>query len=220
MFQNMTMTSLPPFSRRGFLGLAASALLAAGLPGAALAAPSETVQKIADHFSSIRTMTGDFIQFGPRGEQTGGTFYIQRPGKVRFNYEKPSSYRVIADGKSVVIENPKLKTSDLYLLSKTPLKLLLDDRIDLSGSKVKSVEEEGDAITIVMTDKSVFGNARITMMFSTKDYSLIQWTITDAQGKDTTVMIDNVRHGVKIDPALFKIDYAKNRELNTKKSNR
>ena len=64
------------------------------------------------------------MQFGPRGEQTGGKFYIQRPGKIRFNYEAPSGFRVISDGKSVVIDNRKLNTMDLYPLSKTPLKLL------------------------------------------------------------------------------------------------
>ncbi len=41
-----------------------------------------------------------------------------------------------------MINNPKLKTMDLYPLSKTPLKLLLDERIDLSGSNMKSVKEE------------------------------------------------------------------------------
>lgn len=170
-------------------------------------AASEAAQKIADHFSSIRTMAGEFVQFGPRGEKTGGKFYIQRPGKIRFNYEAPSAYRVVADGKSVVISNAKLKTADLYPLSKTPLKLLLDDRIDLSGARVQKVTEDPDLTTIVLADKSVFGNSRITMMFDPKSSELRQWTITDAQGKDTTVMIFNVQSGVKLDPKFFEIDY-------------
>jgi outer membrane lipoprotein-sorting protein len=159
-------------------------------------------------------MSGNFIQFGPRGEQTGGTFYIQRPGKVRFNYEAPSGYRVISDGKMLVIDNKKMNTMDLYPLSKTPLKLLLDDRIDLSGKKLKSVKEEADLTTIQLADKSVFGNSIITLMFDPKSYDLRQWTITDAQGKDTTVLIDNVKHDVAIDPALFQVDYKRNYKLN------
>jgi outer membrane lipoprotein-sorting protein len=183
-------------------------------------ASSGAAQKIADHFSSIRSMSGDFIQFGPRGEQTGGKFYIQRPGKIRFNYEAPSAYRVISDGKSVVIDNKKLNTMDLYPLSKTPLKLLLDERIDLTGNRVKSVKEEADLITIQLADKSVFGNSRITMMFDARNYDLRQWTITDAQGKDTTVLIDNVKQGVQLDASLFKIDYRRNFEVNQKNKNR
>jgi outer membrane lipoprotein-sorting protein len=154
-------------------------------------------------------MSGEFVQFGPRGEQTGGQFFIARPGKIRFNYEAPSNFKVIADGKSVVINNPKLETWDLYSLSQTPLKLLLGDRIDLSGSRVKNVKEEADLTTITLADKSVFGNSTITMMFDPASKDLRQWTITDAQGKDTTVMIFNVKQGVKIDPGLFAIDYRK-----------
>jgi len=181
---------------------------------------TQTVQRIADHFASIRTMSGDFVQFGPRGEQTGGKFYIQRPGKIRFNYEGPSNFRVIADGKSVVIENMKLRTSDLYPLSKTPLKLLLDDRIDLSGGRVKSVKEEDDLTTIQLADKSVFGNSTITMKFNPQTSELLEWTITDAKGKDTTVMISNVQNGVQLDQSMFEINYQRNREINQKKGQR
>jgi outer membrane lipoprotein-sorting protein len=215
-------------SRRRFLALAlaASGLFALqtvpGMAplGAATAAPSETAQKIADHFASVRTMTGEFVQFGPRGEQTGGKFYIERPGKIRFNYEGNSGFRVISDGESVVLDNRKMKTMDLYPLSKTPLKLLLDERIDLSGNKVRSVKEEDDLTTIQLADKSVFGNSTITMMFDPKSYELRQWTITDAQGKDTTVMIFDVQQGVKLDPGLFTIDYRRNIELNKNKGSR
>lgn len=176
-------------------------------PASAQAAASEAAQEIASHFSSVRTMSGEFVQFGPRGEQTGGKFVIERPGRIRFDYEAPSNFKVIADGKSVVINNPKLETWDLYSLSQTPLKLLLDERIDLSGARVKEVKEEADLTTITLADKSVFGNSTITMMFDPATKDLKQWTITDAQGKDTTVMIFNVQKGVQVDPGLFAIDY-------------
>lgn len=205
------------FSGAASLAFAVAAFVAVS---PAEAAASDEAQKIADHFSSVRSMSGEFVQFGPKGEQTGGKFYIQRPGKIVFNYEKPSAYKVVSDGKSVVILNSKLNTSDLYPLSKTPLKLLLDDHIDLSGGQVKSVEEASDLTTIKMADKQVFGNSTITMMFDPESNELRQWTITDAKGKDTTVMIFNVQEGVKIDPAMFTIDYKKNTDLNRNGSNR
>ncbi|WP_378946978.1 outer membrane lipoprotein carrier protein LolA [Mesorhizobium sp. ANAO-SY3R2] len=210
-------------TRRRLLGLAAAMALTAAplmVPSASAAAQaSDAAQRIADHFSSVRSMSGEFVQFGPRGEQTGGKFYLQRPGKIRFNYEAPSSFRVISDGQSVVIFNSKMRTSDVYPLSKTPLKLLLDDRIDLSGSKVKSVREEEDLTTIKLSDGALFGRSTITMMFDPKTYELRQWTITDAQGKDTTVMVFNVKEGGTFGPDTFRIDYKLNRELNTRKKN-
>ncbi|MCA0276044.1 MAG: outer membrane lipoprotein carrier protein LolA [Proteobacteria bacterium] len=210
-------------TRRRLLGLAAAIALTA-TPLIALQAPAQAqatdaAQRIADHFSSVRSMSGEFVQFGPRGEQTGGKFFLERPGKIRFNYEAPSNFKVISDGQSVVILNSKMRTSDLYPLSKTPLKLLLDDRIDLSGNKVKSVTEEDDLTTIKLSDKQVFGNSTITMMFDPKSYDLRQWTITDTQGKDTTVMVFNVKVGGSFPADTFKIDYKLNRELNARKSN-
>ncbi len=164
-----------------------------------------TAQKIADHFSSVKTMQGEFVQFGPRGEQTGGKFYIQRPGKLRFNYDEPSPMRVISDGKQVVIGNQKLKTWDVYPLSKTPLSLLLADSIDLSTDMVRQVKEDPDLTTIVLGNKTIFGDSLITMMFDTKTYDLRQWTITDAQAKETSVIIMNVQTGVDFDPRIFRM---------------
>jgi outer membrane lipoprotein-sorting protein len=194
------------FSRRTLLTGGGLCLL--GLTGALPAfAASKAPQEIADHFASVKTMAGEFVQLGPKGEQTGGKFFIQRPGKIRFNYEAPSNIRVIADGKSVVVNNKKLDTWDIYPLSKTPLKLLLDDRIDLSANSVRKVEEAPDLTTIVMGNKSVFGDAQITLLFDPNNYELRQWTVKDAQGKETTVMIFNVQTDVKIDKKLFSIDY-------------
>jgi outer membrane lipoprotein-sorting protein len=191
--------------------------IAASLCAPAAHAASAAAQKIATHFSSVQTMTGDFVQFGPKGEQTGGKFFIERPGKIRFNYEKPSPIRVVADGKSVVINNKKLDTWDIYSLNKTPLKLLLSENIDLTDGKVKNVKEEDDLTTIVLGDKSIFGDSKISMMFDPKSSDLRQWTITDAKGLDTTVMIFNVKQGEKIDPAVFKIDYLRVNEANQRK---
>jgi outer membrane lipoprotein-sorting protein len=193
-------------TRRTMLATGGMAFAAFALARPALA-KSAAPQKIADHFSGVKTMAGEFVQLGPKGEQTGGKFFIQRPGRIRFNYEAPSNIRVIADGKSVVVNNRKLDTWDIYPLSKTPLKLLLDDRIDLSANSVRKVEEAADLTTIVMGNKSVFGDAEITLLFDPKSYELRQWTVKDAQGKETTVMIFNVQTDVKIDQKLFKVDY-------------
>ena len=197
--------------RRNFLTMCASGIIAAGLPLGGAAA-SEAPQQIADHFTRVKTMMGEFVQFGPSGEQTGGKFFIERPGRVLFLYEKPSNIRVVADGRSVVVNNKKLDTWDVYPLGKTPLKVVLGEKIDLSGNKVKSVSEADDLTTIVMQDKQVFGNSEITMMFDPKTYDLRQWTIKDAKGKDTTVMIYNVKQGVKFGAKTFDIDYRRIRE--------
>lgn len=163
-------------------------------------------QTIANQFTSVKTMTGEFVQFGPKGDQTGGKFYIERPGKIRFNYDK-SPITVISDGESVVVNNKKLDTWDLYPLSKTPLKLLLSDHVDLGGGRLRGLKMEPDAMTMVLGDKAIFADATISLMFDPVNADLKQWTITDAQRQDTTVMIFNVKQDVKFADNMFKIDY-------------
>jgi outer membrane lipoprotein-sorting protein len=199
-------------TRRGMLGAACALALSVAGVAPALAA-TDTAQNIANHFSSVKTMAGEFVQFGPSGEQTGGKFYIERPGRLLFLYEKPSPIRVVADGKSVVVNNTKLDTWDVYPLGKTPLKVLLGNQIDLSGEKVRNVTEADDLTTIVIGDKQIFGDSQITMMFDPKTYDLRQWTIRDAQGKDTTVMVFNVQQGVRFGKGTFDIPW---RQINEK----
>ncbi|MBB4954919.1 outer membrane lipoprotein-sorting protein [Agrobacterium vitis] len=195
-------------NRRGFIGLSAAFAVALTAATPAFAqAESSTAQRIADHFASVKTMMGEFVQFGPRGDQTAGKFYLERPGKLRFNYEQPSPMRVISDGRNVAIGNMKMKTWDVYPLSKTPLSLLLSDRIDLGHQMVRQVKEEQDLTTIVLGDKSIFGDQTITLMFDPKTFELRQWTVTDAQGKDTSVMIFNVQQGVNFDEKVFEVPY-------------
>jgi len=196
-------------ARRSIFALAALAL---GFAVTAANAAPDVAQRIADHFSNVRTMTGEFVQFGPRGEQTGGKFYIERPGKIRFDYEPPAQFRVTSDGTTVVLENKKMNTVDIYPLSKTPLKLLLGERIDLSAGNVQEVKQDPDLTTVRLLDRQLGNNTTISMMFDSNSYDLRQWTITDAQGRDTTVMIFNVQQGVTFDSSVFKIDY---RRVNT-----
>jgi outer membrane lipoprotein-sorting protein len=208
---------MTPKSRRAFIGLAFGAvgLLAAG--AAQAQDGTATAQRIAQHFSNVKTMMGKFAQFGPRGEQSEGKFYIERPGKLRFDYEGNARFRVISDGSTVVLENRKMNTADIYSLNQTPLKLLLAERIDLSGGKLQGVQVDDDATVIRMVDKQVFGNSTITMTFDSKTYELRQWTVTDAQGKDTTIVVYDVQQGVKFDQSVFHIDY---RRVNAMSANK
>ncbi|ESW66390.1 membrane protein [Mesorhizobium sp. LSHC422A00] len=187
----------------------------AELSTAALAAPVEA-KTIADHFSSVKPMSGDFVQSGPRAERTKGKFFLQRPGKIRFNYAGQSGVSVIADGKSLVVYNKKLKTSRLYALSKTPLKLLLDNQVNFSGNRLKSIRDDGAQVIIRLADKSAFGNSNITMVFDRESLDLRRWTLTDERGLTSTVTISNVKQGVRAPAGTFTIDYAANREFNTK----
>ncbi len=164
------------------------------------------IKAISNHFKKVPTMAGEFVQFGPNGEQTGGQFLIKRPGKIRFNYENPSPITVVSNGRTLAVKNKKLKTTNYYPLKKTPLSLLLSNKIKINDKSIRSVEATKDITTVVMGDKKIFGDSQITLLFDPKTQELRQWTIKDAQGKETSVMIFNVKKNVKISNTKFAVN--------------
>ena len=168
-----------------------------------------TLEKISGYLSSVQTMVGNFVQVGPDGRRVEGSFYIQKPGKVRFAYNPPSPIDIIADGSAIVVRDRSLDTQDFYPLSQTPLRYLLADHIDLlRDTDVVSVSADDTFITVVIEEtKLVIGTNRLMLMFDAKNLQLKQWTVTDPQGLDTTVAVYNLDSGRKPDPNLFVINY-------------
>jgi outer membrane lipoprotein-sorting protein len=165
--------------------------------------------KVSTYLSSLNTLVGNFVQVGPDGTKTKGDFYIQKPGKVRFEYDPPTPIAMIADGSSLAVRDRKLATQDIYPLSQTPLRYLLSDRIDLlKDTNVVNVTADDQYITLTIEEKSpIVGTSRLMLMLGAKDNQLKQWTVTDPQGYDTTVAVYNLDTSKKLDPGLFKIDF-------------
>jgi len=165
--------------------------------------------KVSSYLSSLQTLVGNFVQVGPDGSKTKGDFYIQKPGKVRFEYDAPSPIAIIADGSSLAVRDRKLATQDIYPLSQTPLRFLLSDRIDLlKDTNVVSVTSDEVYTSVTIEEKqALIGTSRLMLMIGTKDGQLKQWTVTDPQGYDTTVAVYNLDSSKKVDPGMFKIDF-------------
>jgi outer membrane lipoprotein-sorting protein len=167
------------------------------------------VDRVSQYLTSVQQLSGKFVQVGPDGGRVRGTFYIQKPGKVRFEYDPPTPIDIVADGKSVVVRDRKLATQDLYPLSQTPLRFLLADRIDLlKDTTVVGVKADDVFVTVVIEEKQpLIGTSRLMMMVGAKDYQLKQWTVTDPQGYDTTVAVSNLDTKPRMDPQMFVINY-------------
>ncbi|MEM9223746.1 MAG: outer-membrane lipoprotein carrier protein LolA [Pseudomonadota bacterium] len=169
---------------------------------------SEALAEINAYFNSIETMRGEFVQFGPDGSRTSGRFAIQRPGKLRFFYDKPSSLDIIADGGSVAIRDRRRDTQDIWPLKRTPLRFLADNTVDLTkDSKVTNVNVQPDLISVTIEENTAFGDGAITLIFDADTKALRQWNIVDSKGQETSVSIFNVKTGLELDQSNFKINY-------------
>ncbi|WP_026608439.1 outer-membrane lipoprotein carrier protein LolA [Methylocapsa acidiphila] len=177
--------------------------------------PAVAIQKANDYFNAAMTMVGDFVQIGADGRRSEGKIFVQRPGKLRFEYAEPATLEIVADGLSVAVHDRKTATKDIYFISQTPLKFLLKDHVDLVNDvKVVDVASDPNAVTIVVEDKATFGGtSRIRLVFDPAKFTLKQWQITDPQGYETLISLFNIDLSKKPDPALFQI--TQERVLNT-----
>ena len=164
--------------------------------------------RISTYLSSLQTLIGNFVQVGPDGNKTKGQFFIQKPGKVRFEYESPNPIAIVADGSMVAVRDRNLSTQELYPLSQTPLRYLLSDRIDLmKDTNVVSVTADNLYISVTIEEnQALVGTSRLMLMIGAKDNQLKQWTVTDPQGYDTTIAIYNLDTSRKVDPNMFRIE--------------
>ena len=195
-------------TRRAVLAGLSAAALAPTLGYAMSDQEAAVLREISGALSRVQTMNGEFVQFNPDGEQLQGRFFIARPGRVRFQYDPPATVRVVADGKSVLVFDKRLQTYDIWPLSQTPLRLLLDSNLDLATTdKVTAIGVAPDLVEIVLQDETRFSAGTLNLIFDRTTHELRQWTVTDQQGLQTMVALYNVEVGNRLDDDLFKIDY-------------
>jgi outer membrane lipoprotein-sorting protein len=169
--------------------------------------PQLAIQMANDYFNTARVMTADFVQIGADGRRSEGKLYVLKPGRLRFEYAMPATMEIIADGVSVAIRDRKLKSQQLYFISQTPLKFLLQDKINLAKDvKVTNVSSTEQSVIITIEDKSTFGGtSTIKLDFDRKDFTLKKWQVTDPQGYDTIVSLHNTDIATVPDLKLFRI---------------
>lgn len=172
-------------------------------------APRSTVDRVTAYYNSVQALSGNFTQIDPDGTKRTGDFYMQKPGRVRFEYDAPSPVELISNGQSVAVRDRKLNTQDLTPLSQTPLRFLLSEQVDLaSDPHVTGVFQDDRFVTVMMQEQvPMMGTYRLLIMFDAKTSALKQWVVTDPQGYDTQVSLSNLQVNKRPDPKLFVINF-------------
>lgn len=169
-------------------------------------ADNADLDRLSDYLNSIHTLKGNFVQIGPDGQVDEGVFYIDKPGRMRFEYHAPNPVLIVSDGSTVAVQNRKLNTIDHYPLLSTPLNLVLSDDLNLKHNpSIAGLSREPGELIVNARAASSKVSGNLTLVFTAPNLELRQWTIVDAQGLSTTVSLRDVQTGVTIDPALFKL---------------
>ena len=197
-----------------FRALGRASALAIGVVGSVAgvaAANDAVVDQVSAYLNSVETITGEFRQIASGDVITDGQYAIRRPGRLYFRYEPPSPVRVVADGFWVaVFDEENDPAIDRYPLSETPLYLLLKEDVDLrEENAVKQVEELGEYYRLTVQDPSGDTEGEIIMVFDKAPLRLREWTIFDAQGHATKVVLRTANFNVAVDNSLFVIESEK-----------
>ena len=187
---------------------AAAAIAKSAVPAKIATVDAAAAVKRADaYFNSTTTMVANFDQIGPDGRHSSGKVYVQKPGRLRFEYDAPATLEIVADGTSVAVRDRKLATQDVYFIWQTPLKFLLNAHVDLAHDmRVLDVGTDGDTTSIVVEDSATLGGtSRIRLVFDSATFTLKRWVVVDPQGYQTKVSLSNINTGTKPDPSLFHI---------------
>jgi outer membrane lipoprotein-sorting protein len=197
--------------RRSVLALLASTALlpiAGALAQTKQLSPAETqlINDISAYNSTIHTMIGRFMQIDTKGQKIEGTFYLERPNKIRFRYNPPSREEIISVGRGFYVINRKDLTSYAYPQDKVPLREFLQDKIDLLSGKVVDVVKSKTYITITLSDDTPAGTVEVSLVFDIASKDLSQWVLREPSGAETTFSLYDVQKNVPIPKSYFYID--------------
>ena len=172
----------------------------------------EIISKIENYLNNINTLQAEFIQIDHYGNSKSGILRIAKPGKIRFEYNKPSSIVIISDGQYIIFFDKKLEQINRIPKNKIPIKFLIDDKFSFKKNEIliKNLNYDGNVISITIKDNKNHFSGDLTLLFEDKPLVLRQWIIQDSQGFTTKVSLQEISTDIVINDTYFKFNYQEN----------
>lgn len=168
---------------------------------------TEAIARANAALNAIDTAKGKFTQLDANGNFSRGEFYLNRPGRMRFEYADPMPLLIVSDGTTVAFEDRDLETVERVPLSATPLNLILRRSADLAAdADILSAEKKAGYVAIRMVDKNEEAEGELELFFDPETYQLRQWETTDITGAVTTVQLNDIELGASVSPRLFRLE--------------
>ncbi|NOZ42947.1 MAG: outer membrane lipoprotein carrier protein LolA [Alphaproteobacteria bacterium] len=162
------------------------------------------LHKIEQHLNSIHSMRSEFIQQAPDGTTMQGMLYLERPGKLRFDYGKKAPFLLVSNGTMLTFIDYQVKQVSRWPIRKTPLGILVDKTIKFGSSvKIPDIVRFAGLVKVPVFDPKRRQYGHIVLIFEQSTLELRAWQSVDAQGYVTRVALVNPVYNVKINPKRF-----------------
>ena len=160
--------------------------------------------KIQNFFKNLVTLEADFIQVGPSGNVSNGKLYLDLPGKLRIDYNKPNNLLITSQGFWIVIQDRQSQTTNNIPVKSSPFSVLLENKLILKNENFKTdYSLSSGIITFKIKSQKKDTPEGLIMEFSEKPFSLKKWIISDTFGEKTTVLIQNAKYNNNLSYLLF-----------------
>jgi outer membrane lipoprotein-sorting protein len=188
-------------SAAAFLPIHLSARAAAPLS----AQDQADISRIETYLNGLTSLKAHFVQVTQDGGLSEGTAWLERPGRMRFQYDPPSPFLLIAAHGVLTFHDSSLQQTSNIPLGRTPLGILLADHVKLSGAvTVTRIQRLPGQIQLTLIRTESPGDGSLTLVFAEPPLTLRQWTVVDAQRRETHVTLYNVQLGGTFDQQLFE----------------
>ena len=196
-------------NRRTLLLAPLASLLApaasAQAPAALTAQDRADVARIEGYLNGIRTLHSRFRQTAPNGGTSGGQAWLERPGRLRFEYDPPSPFLLVGGHGLLVFHDSQLKQTSNIPLGSTPLGLLLQDNLRLSGDiTVAGLTRAPGQLQVRLLRTKSPADGTLTLIFADAPLTLRQWSVVDAQRQETRITLYNIELGGTFNQKLFE----------------
>jgi len=157
--------------------------------------------------TAVETARGTFGQSNPDRSVVTGTFALNRPGRMRFEYDDPTPVLIVSDGTTVAMQDTELDTVDRVPIGSTPLGLILATDLNVDEDvEVLSIMQNSERLGIRVEDSSGELEGTLTMVFDKTSYALLGWLATDGNDQTTVVDLLDIESNVRVDPRLFRLN--------------
>lgn len=202
-------------------------LIAAGLTFAGNAfaaaetkADAKDIQKIENYLNSVKTMRADFVQIASNGEQVEGRIYIEKPNKIRMEYDKPADVLIVGNGDYVVYFDKELEQITNIDYEDIPAAAILANTVKIDGKEIKLLDYyEDPGVTRVRLEYADAGDlGPFTLVFANQPFELRQWKVLTPQAMEVSLSLYNAVTDGKLDESLF--EFRKNEETGDSRRDR
>lgn len=162
------------------------------------------IQKVETYLNALKSARARFVQTTHDGTQLVGTFYLERPGKLRFEYDAPIEDFVVADGMFIYFYDAEMKEQSNAPIGQTLADFFLRRDLRMDGDvKVTDVTRKGDLLQIQLVQTSDPDSGSLTLGFDEDPMTLKKWRIVDAQGLITEVELFYLKTDITHPANLF-----------------